>query len=80
MNKKEKLKDIYHTTRMTRRYHAREPLYPNSAVIMWGMQLHKIVYLAVKKGNILVIFTSENIHRELLSLIKPAAYLLNNFC
>ena len=41
-------------------------------------RVHKIVYLAVNKGNILVIFfTSENIHRELLSLINPALYLLD---
>ena len=39
--------------------------------------MHKIVYLAVKKGHILVIFfASENIHCELLSLINPAVYLL----
>ena len=38
-------------------------------------RVHKIEYLAVKRGNILVIFfTSENIHRELLSLINPAVY------
>ena len=37
-------------------------------------RVHKIVYLAVKKG---VFFTSENIHRELLSLINIAVYLLN---
>ena len=41
-------------------------------------RVHKIEYLAVNKGNILVIsFTSENIHRELLSLVNPAVYLLN---
>ena len=32
--------------------HVREPLYSNSAVIAWW--LHKIEYLAVNKGNILV--------------------------
>ena len=32
--------------------------------------MHKRVCLSVKKGNILVRFTSENIHRELLSLIS----------
>ena len=32
--------------------------------------------LAVNKGNI---FTSENNHRELLSLINSTVYLLNNF-
>ena len=43
-------------------------------------QVLRIVYLAVNKGNVLVIcFTSENIHRELLSLINPAVYLLNIF-
>ena len=59
--------------------HAREPLYSNSAVIAWcSRRVHKIVYLAVNKGNILVIFfTSENIHHELSSLINPAVYLLN---
>ena len=37
-------------------FHAREPLYLNSAVITWGLQSTsaQIVYLAVKKGNILV--------------------------
>ena len=40
-------------------------------------RVHKILYLAFKKGTILVIFTSENIHRESLSLKNPAAYLLN---
>ena len=35
-------------------------------------RVHKIVYLAVKKDNIFgQFFTSENIHRELLSLINP---------
>ena len=34
-------------------------------------RVHRIVYLAVKKGNILaILFTSENIHRELLSLMN----------
>ena len=45
--------------------------------------MRKIVYLAVKKGNILVMFffISENIHPELLSLINPAVHLLNkSFC
>ena len=41
-------------------------------------RVHKIVYLTVKKGNILAIFfTFENIHRELISLINPAVYLLD---
>ena len=39
-------------------------------------RVHKIEYLAVNKINILVnFFTSENIHRELLSVINPAVYL-----
>ena len=43
-------------------------------------RVHNLVYLAVKKGNILVIFyISENIHRDLLSCINPAVYLLNTF-
>ena len=43
--------------------------------------VHKIVYLAVKLGNDFgQYFTSENIHRELLSLINPAVYLLNKKC
>ena len=43
-----------------------------------SQQVHKTVYLAVNKFNILVnFFTSENIHRELLSLLNPAVYLLN---
>ena len=42
--------------------------------------MHKIEYLAVNKGNSLVnIFILENIHRELLSLLNPAVYLLNVF-
>ena len=47
----------------------------------YSRRVHKIVYLSVKKGTILVIFflTSENIHRESLSLIKPAVYLHNQF-
>ena len=37
------------------------------------------MYIAVKKGNIFgQYFTSENIHRKLLSLINLAVYLLNN--
>ena len=41
--------------------------------------MHKQVYIAVKKGNTVVIFfTSGNIHRKLLSLINPAMYLLSN--
>ena len=38
-------------------FHPREPLYSNSAVIAWccSQEVHKKVYLAVKKGNILVI-------------------------
>ena len=43
--------------------------------------VHKIVHLAVKKGNIFGhYFTSENIHREILLLINPAVYLLNKIC
>ena len=43
--------------------------------------MHKLEYLAINKGNRLVIFfTSENIHRELFSLINPLLYLLNIFC
>ena len=43
-------------------------------------RVHKIVYLAVKKGHILVIiFFSENIHCEFISLTNPAVYLLNKF-
>ena len=43
-------------------------------------RVHKIVYLAVYKGNVLVnFFTSENIHHDLLSLIDPSMYLLNIF-
>ena len=46
--------------------------------VSFSRRVHKIVYLAVNKGNILFIFfTSENIHRELLSFINPAVYLLN---
>ena len=45
-----------------------------------SVRVHKIVYLGVNKGNILVIFsTSEKNHCELLSLINPAVYLLYNF-
>ena len=41
-------------------------------------RVHKIEYLAVNKGNILVnLFNSENVNRKLLSLINPAVYLLN---
>ena len=59
-------------------FHAREPLYSNSAVIACWLQPTIIVYLAVNEGNILVIFfTSEN-NRELVSLINPAVYLLKN--
>ena len=41
-------------------------------------RVHRIVYIAFNKGNILVnFFTSENIHRELLSFINPVVHLLN---
>ena len=42
--------------RKTRFFFAREPLYSNSAVIAWWLQSTsaQIVYLAVKKGKILV--------------------------
>ena len=56
--------------------HARGPLYSNSAVIAWWLQ-------STSAQNSVIfwsIFTSENIHRELLSLIKPAVYLHNIFC
>ena len=40
-------------------------------------RVHKIVYLAVTKGNISVIFfISENIHRKLLLRLNPVVYLL----
>ena len=43
-------------------------------------QVHKIEYLAVNKGNVLVNFLLLKIfNRELLSLINPAVYLLNKF-
>ena len=37
-------------------YHARDPLYSNSAVIAWWLQSTSAqkVYITVKKGNILV--------------------------
>ena len=37
-------------------FHPKNPLYSNSPVIAWccSQGVHKIVYLAVKKGNILV--------------------------
>ena len=42
-------------------------------------RVHKIVYPAVKRQYFGQVFTSENSHRELLSLINPAVYLLNKF-
>ena len=55
--------------------HIREPLYSNSAVIAWWLQSTSA------QTNVIFwsIFTSENIHRKLLSLIKPAVYLHNKF-
>ena len=44
-----------------------------------SQRVHKLVYLFVNKGNILVIFYIKNIHRELLSLINPAMCLQNTF-
>ena len=41
-----------------------------------SQRVHKIGYIAVKKGKY---FTSVNIQPELLSLIIPAVYLPNNF-
>ena len=60
--------------------HAREHCTRNaqSSRGVCSRRVHKIEYLAVNKGNILVnFFTYANIHRELLSLINPAVYLLN---
>ena len=43
-------------------------------------RVHKIVCLADDKAYIMVmLLTSENIHRKLLSLICPSVYLLNEF-
>ena len=43
-------------------------------------RVHKIVCLADDKAYIMVmLLTSENIHRKLLSLIDPSEYLLNEF-
>ena len=42
-------------------------------------RVQKVVYLTVNNCNILIFFTSQNIHRELLSLINPAVYLVNKF-
>ena len=52
-----------------------EPLYSNSAVIAWWLQSTSA------QNNVIFwsILTSENIHHELLSLIKPAVYLHNKF-
>ena len=69
-----------HSNNSVDRCHAIEPLYSSSAVIASWLQSTsaQTVYLAINKGTILVIFfTSENIHQELLSLINPAGYLLN---
>ena len=62
---------------------AREPLYSNSAVIAWWLKATSAQkrYLAVKKGIYFgQFFTSENIHRELLSLINPAVHPLDIIC
>ena len=56
-----------------RKKHTREPLYSNSAVIAWWLQSTR----AQKRKYFGQCFTSENIHRELLSLINPAVYLIN---
>ena len=43
-------------------------------------RVHKLVCLADDKAYIMVmLLTSENIHRKLLSLIDPSEYLLNEF-
>ena len=51
-------------------YHAREPLYSNSAVIAWWLQSTS-AQNSVPRVFFGQYFTAENIHRELLSLINP---------
>ena len=66
--------------RFTPSKHAREPRFSTAQSLRVGCsrRVHKIEYLAVNKGKILVnVLLAVNNHRELLSLINPAVYLLN---
>ena len=62
------------------RFHARKPLYSKDAVIAWWLQstsAQNIVPSCLKMLYFGQYFTSENIHREITSLINHAMYLLN---
>ena len=62
--------------------HAREPLYSQDAVIAWWLQLmsaRNCVPSCLKQLICSQYSISENFHRESMSLINPAMYLINMF-